>query len=87
MKCAIQAGHTRGWLSTRFKRQSSNLVGCFFPADAQLWRLDEAEAMLRGAIENRPGYSSAMTSLGVTLQAKNQASRRTRYLVINVTGG
>lgn len=32
--------------------------------------------MLRGAIENRPGYFTAMTALGVTLQAKNQVGRR-----------
>ncbi|CAM9959572.1 unnamed protein product [Ectocarpus sp. 12 AP-2014] len=46
-----------------------NDLGCTLQ---QLWRLDEAESMLRGAIENRPGYHSAMTSLGVTLQAKDQ---------------
>ncbi|CAN0411435.1 unnamed protein product, partial [Ectocarpus sp. 12 AP-2014] len=46
-----------------------NDLGCTLQ---QLWRLDEAESMLRGAIENRPGYHSAMTSLGATLQAKDQ---------------
>lgn len=34
--------------------------------------------MLRGAIANHPGYSSAMAALGVTLQAKNQVTRDPR---------
>lgn len=42
----------------------------------QLGRLDDAESMFRGAIENNPGYVEAMKSLAVTLQAKNQVGRR-----------
>lgn len=34
----------------------------------QLWRVDEAESMLRSALKYRPRYMSAMTSLGVILQ-------------------
>ncbi|CBJ26241.1 putative methyltransferase [Ectocarpus siliculosus] len=54
-----------------------NDLGCTLQ---QLWRLDEAESMLRGAIENRPGYHSAMTSLGATLQAKDQLEEAELWL-------
>lgn len=40
----------------------------------QLWRLEEAEAMLRGAIERNPQYISAISNLGVILQAMGKAS-------------
>ncbi|CAM9740156.1 unnamed protein product, partial [Scytosiphon promiscuus] len=46
-----------------------NDLGCTLQ---QLWRLDEAESLLRGAIANYPGYFSAMVALGVTLQAKEK---------------
>ena len=45
-------------------------------SNGQLGRLDEAESMFRGAIDNRPGYGLAMTSLGMNLDTQNQVRRR-----------
>ncbi|CAN0159173.1 unnamed protein product [Ascophyllum nodosum] len=47
-----------------------NDLGCTL--QQQLWRLEEAESMLRRAIARRPRYVSAMTNLGVTLQANRK---------------
>lgn len=45
------------------------------PKCSQLWRLDEAESMLRSAIKLAPGYFSAMSSLGAILHGKKQVMK------------
>lgn len=49
----------------------------------KLWRLEEAERMLRKAIGVKPRYVSAMSNLGVTLQAMGKA-RTYRGNLVNV---
>lgn len=70
-----------GYCSQQKHRAPPTKVRCL--TLLQLWRLDEAESMLKRAIKARPGYVSAITSLGVTLQASGKVRYQGRFAHLN----